>query len=50
MAAPSNVGALHRNLLEALGTAIASGHYPAGEVLTLDGVSAEHGVSRSVAR
>src|SRR6476646_10117980 len=50
MAAPSNVGALHRNLLEALGTAIASGHYPAGEVLTLDGVSAEHGVSRSVVR
>ena len=50
MAAPSNVGALHRNLLEALGTAIASGQYPAGEVLTLDGVSAEHGVSRSVAR
>src|SRR3954463_74882 len=50
MAAPSNVGALHRNLLEALGTAIASGHYPAGEVLTLDGVSAQHGVSRSVAR
>src|SRR6476620_10496924 len=50
MAAPSNVSALHRNLLEALGTAIASGHYPAGEVLTLDGVSAEHGVSRSVAR
>src|SRR3954468_4349862 len=50
MAAPSNVGALHRNLVEALGTAIASGHYPAGEVLTLDGVSAEHGVSRSVAR
>src|SRR6187431_2627407 len=50
MAAPSNVGALHRNLLEALGTAIASGHYPAGEVLTLDGVNAEHGVSRSVAR
>ena len=50
MAAPSNVGALHRNLLEALGTAIASGHYPAGEVLTLDSVSAEHGVSRSVAR
>lgn len=50
MAAPSNVGALHRNLLESLGTAIASGQYPAGEVLTLDGVSAEHGVSRSVAR
>src|SRR6478609_479244 len=50
MAEPSNVGALHRNLLEALGTGIASGKYPAGQVLTLDGVSAEHGVSRSVAR
>src|SRR6478735_7391806 len=50
MAAPSNVGALHRNLLTALGTGIASGKYPAGQVLTLDGVSAEHGVSRSVAR
>src|ERR1044071_6429723 len=50
MASPSNVGALHRNLLAALGTAIASGRYPAGQVLTLDGVSAEHGVSRSVAR
>ena len=50
MASPSNVGALHRNLLAALGTGIASGKYPAGQVLTLDGVSAEHGVSRSVAR
>jgi len=50
MASPSNVGALHRNLVAALGTAVASGTYPAGQVLTLDGVSAEHGVSRSVAR
>ncbi len=50
MASPSNVGALHRNLLAALGTGIASGRYPAGRVLTLDSVSAEHGVSRSVAR
>lgn len=50
MASPSNVSALHRNLLTALGTGIASGKYPAGQVLTLDGVSAEHGVSRSVAR
>jgi DNA-binding FadR family transcriptional regulator len=48
--APSNVSVLHRNLLDALGTGIASGKYPAGRVLTLDGVSAEHGVSRSVAR
>jgi DNA-binding FadR family transcriptional regulator len=50
VASPSNVGALHRNLLTALGTGIASGKYPAGQVLTLDGVSAEYGVSRSVAR
>ena len=50
MASPSNVGALHRNLLTALGTGITSGRYPVGQVLTLDGVSAEHGVSRSVAR
>ena len=46
----ANVGALHDNLLSALGTAIVSGEYPPGEVLTLDGVSAQHGISRSVAR
>ena len=34
----------------ALGTAIVSGKYSPGQVLTLEGVSAEHGVSRSVAR
>jgi DNA-binding FadR family transcriptional regulator len=45
-----NVGALHGNLLTALGTAIVSGEHPAGQVITLDGVSAHHGVSRSVAR
>ena len=39
-----------RQLLTALGTSIASGAYPAGQVLTLDGVSAQHGMSRSVAR
>ena len=50
MASPSNVSVLHRNLLAALGTGIASGKYLPGQVLTLDGVSAEHGVSRSVAR
>src|SRR5688500_1628276 len=44
------VGALHGNLLTALGTGIVSGDYMAGQVLTLDGVSAQHGVSRSVAR
>jgi DNA-binding FadR family transcriptional regulator len=46
----ANVGALHDNLLTALGTAIVSGEHPPGEVLTLDGVSAQHGISRSVAR
>lgn len=50
MAAQPNAGALHGNLLSALGMAIASGEYPAGRVLTLDGVSAQHGVSRSVVR
>ena len=50
MSSPSNVGALHGNLLTALGTGIVSGKLAAGQVLTLEGVSAEHGVSRSVAR
>lgn len=45
-----NGGALHGNLLDALGTGIVSDGYPAGRVLTLEGISAEHGVSRSVAR
>ena len=45
-----NVGALHGNLLTALGAAIVSGRYRPGQVLTLDAVSAEHGLSRSVAR
>ncbi|MDG4667465.1 FCD domain-containing protein [Mycobacterium sp. 236(2023)] len=47
---PLTTGALHGGLLAALGSAIVSGRYPAGRVITLDGVSAEHGVSRSVAR
>ena len=50
MTTEANVGALHGNLLTALGTSIVSGAYPAGQVLTLEGVSAQHGVSRSVAR
>lgn len=50
MSSPSNVGALHGNLLTALGTGIVSGELAPGQVLTLDGVSTEHGVSRSVAR
>jgi DNA-binding FadR family transcriptional regulator len=44
------VGALHGSLMTALGTSIVSGRYSPGQTLTLDGVSAEHGVSRSVAR
>ena len=44
------VGALHGNLLAALGAGIVSGEYAPGHVLTLEGVSATHGVSRSVAR
>jgi DNA-binding FadR family transcriptional regulator len=44
------VGALHESLLTALGTAIVSGQYASGHVLTLDRVGVEHGVSRSVAR
>ena len=50
MTSEANVGALHGNLLTALGTAIVSGEYPPGQVLTLDGVSVRHGLSRSVAR
>jgi DNA-binding FadR family transcriptional regulator len=44
------VGALHDNLLTALGTSIVSGGFAPGDVLTLEAVSAQHGVSRSVAR
>jgi DNA-binding FadR family transcriptional regulator len=47
---PNVVGALHGNLLDALGTGIVSGEYSPGHVLTLESVSARHGVSRSVAR
>ncbi|MGO4444934.1 FadR/GntR family transcriptional regulator [Mycobacterium sp. 2YAF39] len=50
MVSASNVGALHGSLLAALGTAIVSGEYGAGQVITLDGVSAKHGMSRSVVR
>jgi DNA-binding FadR family transcriptional regulator len=50
VSAEPSVGALHGNLLTALGTAIVSGGYPPGQVLTLDGISASQGVSRSVAR
>jgi DNA-binding FadR family transcriptional regulator len=50
VASPPNVGALHGSLLSALGTAIVSGDYPPGAVITLDGVCTKHGVSRSVSR
>ncbi|CDO08819.1 FadR family transcriptional regulator [Mycolicibacterium cosmeticum] len=50
MGASPNVSALHDNVLTALGAAVVSGKYPPGAVITLEGVSAEHGVSRSVAR
>lgn len=45
-----NIGALHGSLVTALGTGIVSGRHLPGHVLTLEGVSADHGVSRSVAR
>lgn len=45
-----NVSVLHENVLTALGTAVVSGAYPAGSVINLERVSAEHEVSRSVAR
>ncbi len=44
------VGKLHGSVLTALGESIVSGRYEPGQVLTLDGVSATQGVSRSVAR
>lgn len=50
MSGPSNVSALHDSLLTAIGSEIVSGTLPSGDVITLDGVSATHGVSRSVAR
>ena len=40
----------HASVLSALGGRIASGRLAAGQVLTVEGVCAEHGVSRSVAR
>jgi DNA-binding FadR family transcriptional regulator len=45
-----NISGLHENVLTALGTAVVSGEYPAGQVINLERVSAEHEVSRSVAR
>jgi DNA-binding FadR family transcriptional regulator len=45
-----NVSALHDNVLTALGAGIVAGGLKPGQVMTLDGVSTTHGVSRSVAR
>jgi DNA-binding FadR family transcriptional regulator len=45
-----NVSALHDNVLTALGAGIVAGGLKPGQVMTLDGVSNTHGVSRSVAR
>lgn len=41
---------LHSTLLDALGAEIVSGRLPAGRVLTLEGLGAQHGISRTVAR
>lgn len=43
-------GALHDSVLDAIGTQITSGELVAGDVLTLEGIQARHGVSRTVAR
>jgi DNA-binding FadR family transcriptional regulator len=44
------VGELHSSVVTGVGTQIVSGHHRAGEVLTLDGVGIQYGVSRTVAR
>ena len=43
-------GALHAELLDALGERLVAGGLAAGTVLTLEGIAREHGVSVSVAR
>jgi DNA-binding FadR family transcriptional regulator len=47
---PPNVSALHENVLTALGAEIVSGTLPSGGIINLEGVGAQYGVSRSVAR
>jgi DNA-binding FadR family transcriptional regulator len=42
--------AMHERVLEAVGIAIASGALPPGSRLTLGGIQAEYGISRTVAR
>ncbi len=41
---------LHAHLLDSLGLALTSGHYPSGTVLRLDELTAKYGVSRTVGR
>jgi DNA-binding FadR family transcriptional regulator len=41
---------LHAHLLDSLGMALASGHYPSGTVLRVDELTSRYGVSRTVAR
>lgn len=50
MESSANVTGLHDSVLTALGTAVVSGKYPPGQVITLEDISAEYNVSRSVAR
>lgn len=45
-----HVSALHDNVLSALGAEIVSGSLPPGWIINLEGVGAQYGVSRSVAR
>lgn len=47
---PPNLSALHDNVLTALGAEIVSGTLPPGGIINLEGVGAQYGVSRSVAR
>ena len=49
-APPDRPRGLHSSVLEALGSRIVSGGLAPGQVLTLDGVDTEYGVSRSVSR
>jgi DNA-binding FadR family transcriptional regulator len=48
--ATSSAGELHGSVLGALGSRIVAGQLAVGQVLTLEDVSTEYGVSRSVAR
>ncbi len=43
-------GGLHAGVLHALGIRVVSGELAAGQVLTLESICADHGVSRAVAR